>query len=770
MRMRNFFLLGLLGLTFAGLSLLSAHPGAAQARVIRAVNASAAPGATVNVAIELDAQGNENAVGFSLTFNPTILSNPTAVLGSGANGATINSNANQAAQGRFGIVLALPSGQTFASGTRQLAVVTFTVAGNAANGATPIGFGDLPVSREVADAQANVLTTTFTSGNVTIQTCPTITISPSTLPNGQIGVAYSQQLTRTGGAGSVTWSISAGSLPGNVTLGASTGLLSGAPTASGTFNFTARVIDTNGCIGTQAYTLVINPCPTITLNPTTLPGGTVGVLYSQTLTASGGAGGYTFSVNTGSSLPSGLSLTGGGTLSGTVASAGTFTFTLRATDQNGCFGTQAYSLTIAPASGNAGLMFYPLSRPLRLLDTRPANERPGPAFDTPGAKLVGNNNGGTPRVQQAQVTFDGQIIPATARAIVGTATVINNPGPGEYDGTGNVTFYPSDANKPEVSNLNYAANQTISNSFTVGLSPSGAFSIFTFSNVHLVVEVVGYYAPPGAGGLYYHPLARPIRLLETRPELFYPGCDTPRAKLTGGSVRTQQGRVSCDGVVIPPAALALVGNITTVNASANGIATTYAGDLASTPIATSLAYVSTQAIPNAFITRLANDGTFKLYVSQTTDFLVDIAGYFSTEANDSNGQGLLFTQLPRPIRLLETRVESFYPGCDTPRQPLIGNTEREQQARGACDGVTIPITAQAINGNATVVNFISPGSGNVTLYPSAANRPEVSNLNYVANQVIPNAFTVNLSPEGKFTIYVFSTIHLLIDVSGYYAP
>lgn len=66
------------------------------------------------------------------------------------------------------------------------------------------------------------------------------------------------------------------------------------------------------------------------------------------------------------------------------------------------------------------------------------------------------------------------------------------------------------------------------------------------------------------------------------------------------------------------------------------------------------------------------------------------------------------------------------------------------------------------------LSTLSPGSGNVTLYPTAANRPEASTLNYVTNQIIPNAFTVGLSSDGKFTIYVFSAIHLLIDVTGYY--
>lgn len=189
-----------------------------------------------------------------------------------------------------------------------------------------------------------------------------------------------------------------------------------------------------------------------------------------------------------------------------------------------------------------------------------------------------------------------------------------------------------------------------------------------------------------------------------------------------------------------------------------------------TPLITSLIYSSAQATPNAFVTKLGADGAFNLYVSNTTDFLVDVAGYFSAESQDANGAGLSLTLLPHPVRLLETRADPIYPGCDTPRAPLAGGSVRDQMARRTCDGVTIPNSARTLIGNATVVNFLSPGSGNVTLYPTGANRPEVSNLNYIGNQVIPNAFTVGLNDVGQFSIYVFSTIDLLIDVTGYYAP
>lgn len=88
----------------------------------------------------------------------------------------------------------------------------------------------------------------------------------------------------------------------------------------------------------------------VTVSPGSVPAGTVGVAYSQTLTASGGSGPYTFAVTAGA-LPAGMTLSSGGALSGTPTAGGSFSFTATATDSSpvpGPFsGSQAYTLTIA---------------------------------------------------------------------------------------------------------------------------------------------------------------------------------------------------------------------------------------------------------------------------------------------------------------------------------------------------------------------------------------------------------------------------------------
>jgi uncharacterized protein YhjY with autotransporter beta-barrel domain len=125
------------------------------------------------------------------------------------------------------------------------------------------------------------------------------------------------------------------------------GALSGTPTSSGTFNFTVTATDPNGQTGSRAYALVID-VPVLTITPATLPSGIVGVAYSQAVGASGGIAPYSFAVTAGA-LPTGLTLAGDGTLSGTPTAQGTFNFTVTATDSTGgtaATAAQAYSVEI----------------------------------------------------------------------------------------------------------------------------------------------------------------------------------------------------------------------------------------------------------------------------------------------------------------------------------------------------------------------------------------------------------------------------------------
>ncbi|HEX8409722.1 MAG TPA: ice-binding family protein [Thermoanaerobaculia bacterium] len=111
----------------------------------------------------------------------------------------------------------------------------------------------------------------------------------------------------------------------------------------------AVTLDTNTV--TRCAAVVV--CPTITVNPATLPAGTAGLPYNQNVTATGGTAPYTFTVTAGS-LPTGLTLNPAtGAITGTPTTTGPFNVTITATDVNFCAGSRTYSITIVPGTGVA---------------------------------------------------------------------------------------------------------------------------------------------------------------------------------------------------------------------------------------------------------------------------------------------------------------------------------------------------------------------------------------------------------------------------------
>ena len=193
---------------------------------------------------------------------------------------------------------------------------------------------------------------------------PVLGLTTTTLASSTINVAgYSQPLQTSGGPGSVSFAVISGSLPTGLSLDGMTGIISGTPNAVGTFAFTVAATDSVNATASASYALTIHAAPSITT--ASLPDWTVGKAYSQSLSATGGTGAITFALQSGSNLPTGLSLSAGGLISGTPTSTGPSTFTIVATDSVGATTTATYTVTIhqAPTINTTSLPNWTINTP-----------------------------------------------------------------------------------------------------------------------------------------------------------------------------------------------------------------------------------------------------------------------------------------------------------------------------------------------------------------------------------------------------------------------
>jgi hypothetical protein len=217
---------------------------------------------------------------------------------------------------------------------------------------TPTESGTFPITVQVKDSSSPAQTASQGFSIVIAAAVTPVSITVSSLPSGTQNVAYSTALAATGGKTPYAWSITSGSLPTGVTLTASSGLIAGTPTESGTFPITVQVKDSTSPAQTasQSFSIVIAAAVTpLSITTSSLPSGTQNVGYSTALAATGGKTLYTWSITSGS-LPTGLSLAASsGTISGTPTQSGTFPITVQVKDSSSTAQTasQAFSIFIA---------------------------------------------------------------------------------------------------------------------------------------------------------------------------------------------------------------------------------------------------------------------------------------------------------------------------------------------------------------------------------------------------------------------------------------
>lgn len=350
---------------------------------------------------------------------------------------------------------------------------------NASTGAitgTPTTAGTSNFTARVTDSGSPALSDSKAL-SITIHP-PPLTVTTSSLPAGDEGLAYSTTLATSGGTPPVTWSITVGALPGGLVLNPATGQISGTPTTPGTFNFTIQATDsgTPAQNASKALSITINAALAVTT--TTLPDGTQGAAYNATLSSSGGTGGVTWSIIVGS-LPAGLALNAStGAITGTpTGSAGTSNFTVQATDSLGQTATKALSITILPA-------------PLNITTTSLPNGTVGVAYNSTVAAT-----GGTPPYTW---TITVGALPAGLTLNASTGAITGTP---SATGTSNFTVHVVDSSGPSQSD-DQALSITVNSAGPNDSLLNGAYAFqFTGWDADGSVTMAGSFAANGAGGI-----------------------------------------------------------------------------------------------------------------------------------------------------------------------------------------------------------------------------------------------------------------------------
>ena len=296
--------------------------------------------------------------GLSINASTGVISGTPTTAGTSTPTITVNDSGvpQQQATGQFTIVIApaalaitttsLPNASVNTAYSQTLQAtggtlpITWSVVGNLPSGlslntatgaitGTPTATGTSSFTVKAVDS-SNPQQTQTQALSITVNSAP-LAITTTSLPNAELGTAYNATLTSSGGTGSITWSFT-GSLPLGLSLNTATGAITGTPTTAGTVNFSVKATDSGSPQQTQTTNLSIVVYAQLTITTSSLPNGATGSAYSTQLQSTGGSGSVTWSLQAGSSLPAGLTLSNSGVITGTPSVAGTTGFYVQATD------------------------------------------------------------------------------------------------------------------------------------------------------------------------------------------------------------------------------------------------------------------------------------------------------------------------------------------------------------------------------------------------------------------------------------------------------
>ena len=417
-------------------------------------------------------------------------------------------------------------------------------------------------------------------------------------------------------------------------------------------------------------------------------------------------------------LGSGAFLIGGQMLAGSVPYLNNGVFSSPAGQYDGFFAA-------IPLTESAGLRFVPLA-PCRVADTRNAT---GP-FGGPAVAGLTQRDFALPSSACG--------VPATAQAYSLNITVV------PLGWLGYLTVWPSGQTQPVVSLLNSLDGRIKANAAIVPAGNGGAVSIYVSNTSHVIIDINGYFvSATNASALAFYPTPQ-CRIADTRASTGPLGGPS----LTAGKSRTFPILSSACAISVNAQAYSL--NFTVLPKVNLGYLSAWPTGTAQ-PTVSTLNALTGAVTANAAFVPAGTNGSIDAYGNNDTDLLIDINGYFAAA-----GPGGLSLNDLALCRVLDTRLPAGSP-------PISGTNDFQVFASGC----NIPSTAQVFVLNATAIP-IGP-LYSLTLWPLGQGQPVASTLN-APDGAITSDMAIIPGSTGWISAFLSNPAHLVLDISGYFAP
>ncbi len=532
-----------------------------------------------------------------------------------------------------------------------------------------------------------------------------------------------------------------------VTVPATVTVASGS--ASNTFTATAGPVSSSTAVTITATAAGATATASITDSPVLQPASlsctpasvaTPGTsACAVTLSSAAPAGGSSVSLssnNASVTVPASVTVNGGASTANFTATAAAVSSNIGATltaTLNGGSITFALGLTASASSTpDSGLRFVPVT-PCRVADTRNADG----AFGGPSL--------GAAETRSFAIPQGSCGIPATAQAYSLNVTVVPE------DFLGYLALWPTGQTQPTVSTLNSYGGTVVANAAIVPAGTGGAVSVYVTNPTDVILDINGYFdTSTGATSYSFYP-ATPCRVADTR---------NATGQFGGPTMQANQSRdfpiplSSCD---IPAMARGYSLNATVVPEGFLGYLATWPTGQTQPNVSTLNSYTG-NVVANAAILPAGTNESISVFVTNPTDVILDINGYFGQPGSPN---ALLFYPVT-PCRVADTRNAA---GPFGGPEIGAGMTRSFTIPASACN---IPSTATAYSLNVTVV---PDGMLHyLTVWAAGATQPQVSTLNSYDGSVLANAAIVPAGTDGAIDLFVTDATQVILDISGYFAP